>query len=191
MTERERKTRERILDATIELVAEVGWGGVTTRLVAERADVNNAAVNYHFSTKAELLREAANLNMHRALEAPMLGLLAAPRLADGVRAMLAWIRDADPGTPAMAMLLETMLQAPRDEALRGLLVGGLREARAAIAAKIVAEQAAGQLRADLDPAGAAAAIAALGDGVLLHRIVDPELDTSGVDSAIDALLGAP
>ncbi|MFA5569649.1 MAG: helix-turn-helix domain-containing protein, partial [Trueperaceae bacterium] len=40
----------RILAATVALLGEVGWGGVTTRKVAQRAKVNNALVHYYFGT---------------------------------------------------------------------------------------------------------------------------------------------
>ena len=52
-------TRERLLDAAGEQIAEVGWGRVTTRSVAERAGLPHGAVSYHFAGKQELLAEAA------------------------------------------------------------------------------------------------------------------------------------
>ncbi|MFD0890429.1 TetR family transcriptional regulator, partial [Streptosporangium algeriense] len=36
--ERGRATRQRLFDAAVALIGEVGWGGVTTRMVAERAE---------------------------------------------------------------------------------------------------------------------------------------------------------
>ncbi len=52
-------TRERLLVAAAELIGELGWGGVTTRGVAERAGLPHGAVSYHFN-KRELLIEAAS-----------------------------------------------------------------------------------------------------------------------------------
>ena len=45
--------------AAAELIAELGWGRVTTRAVAERAGLPHGSVSYHFQGKQELLTEAA------------------------------------------------------------------------------------------------------------------------------------
>jgi TetR/AcrR family transcriptional regulator, regulator of cefoperazone and chloramphenicol sensitivity len=50
----EEDTRQRILNAAGEVFAEHGFEGATIRTITERADVNVAAVNYHFRDKAEL-----------------------------------------------------------------------------------------------------------------------------------------
>ncbi len=41
-------TRQRLLDAAAELIAERGWGQVTTRAIAERAGLPHGTVSYHF-----------------------------------------------------------------------------------------------------------------------------------------------
>ena len=50
-------TREKLMAAAAELIAELGWGRVTTRAVAERAGLPHGAVSYHFRGKQELLTE--------------------------------------------------------------------------------------------------------------------------------------
>jgi AcrR family transcriptional regulator len=47
-----------VLEATVELLAERGYGGTSTRLAAERAGVSLGALQHHFRTKAELSVEA-------------------------------------------------------------------------------------------------------------------------------------
>src|SRR5690606_40568323 len=44
-------TAERILDAAEEVFAEVGYSGATLRMIASRADVTQALINYYFSSK--------------------------------------------------------------------------------------------------------------------------------------------
>lgn len=44
-------TSERILDAAEEVFAEVGYSGATLRMIASRADVTQALINYYFSSK--------------------------------------------------------------------------------------------------------------------------------------------
>jgi AcrR family transcriptional regulator len=49
-------TRERILDAAERLFAAHGFAGTSLRAVTREAEVNLAAVHYHFGTKEDLLR---------------------------------------------------------------------------------------------------------------------------------------
>lgn len=50
-------TRERILDIAEKLFMENGYEATSMRLITSAADVNLAAVNYHFGSKEALLRE--------------------------------------------------------------------------------------------------------------------------------------
>jgi AcrR family transcriptional regulator len=47
-------TRDKILETSIELFAEKGFNGTTTKEIAEKAEVNEALIFRHFSTKREL-----------------------------------------------------------------------------------------------------------------------------------------
>ncbi|WP_288047924.1 helix-turn-helix domain-containing protein, partial [Nocardia sp.] len=51
--ERGRATRERLLEAAVSLIGEVGWSGVSTRMVAQRAGVNAGVVHYHFASVSD------------------------------------------------------------------------------------------------------------------------------------------
>lgn len=47
--------RRRLLEATVECLAEHGWSGTTTTLVSRRAGVSRGAQLHHFPTKADLV----------------------------------------------------------------------------------------------------------------------------------------
>jgi len=51
-------TRNRIIDATVRCIGEKGIQNVTTRNIADFAQVNFALINYHFGTKEALINEA-------------------------------------------------------------------------------------------------------------------------------------
>ena len=51
-------TRERLLDAIEALIADHGFQALTHRLIAQRADVHVALLNYHFGSKEQLVEEA-------------------------------------------------------------------------------------------------------------------------------------
>ena len=53
--ERTRAMRQRLLEATVELLVEKGFGGTTTTLVSERAGVSRGAQLHHFPTKNDLV----------------------------------------------------------------------------------------------------------------------------------------
>ena len=52
------ETREAILAAACEVIAEIGFEKIRMRMVAERAGVSTAALHYHFDTRENLFAEA-------------------------------------------------------------------------------------------------------------------------------------
>jgi AcrR family transcriptional regulator len=59
--ERSDAMRARLLHATIECLAESGYGRMSTNDVVRRAHVSRGALAHHFPTKAELVTAAAEL----------------------------------------------------------------------------------------------------------------------------------
>jgi AcrR family transcriptional regulator len=58
--DRSRATRQRLLEAAIECLAEVGWAGSTVAVVAERAGVSRGAAQHHFPTREDLFAAAVD-----------------------------------------------------------------------------------------------------------------------------------
>ena len=56
--ERTRVMRQRLLEATVELLVEHGWSGTSTTLVSKRAGVSRGAQLHHFPTKNDLVLAA-------------------------------------------------------------------------------------------------------------------------------------
>ncbi|MDO9045433.1 MAG: TetR/AcrR family transcriptional regulator [Methanobacteriaceae archaeon] len=61
-------TEDRILDATIKLLDEVGWDGATTKKIAAEAGVNEVTLFRKFKTKNLLLEAAKNRGAINFLE---------------------------------------------------------------------------------------------------------------------------
>ncbi|HLM52450.1 MAG TPA: TetR family transcriptional regulator [Pseudoxanthomonas sp.] len=61
-------TKDRILGAAEELFAQHGFAGTSLRQVTSRADVNIAAVNYHFGSKDNLVNEVFRRRMDEMTE---------------------------------------------------------------------------------------------------------------------------
>ncbi|WP_280348942.1 TetR/AcrR family transcriptional regulator [Nocardia neocaledoniensis] len=56
--DRSRATRLRLLEATIDCLAETGWAAATVSVVAERAGVSRGAAQHHFPTREDLITAA-------------------------------------------------------------------------------------------------------------------------------------
>lgn len=95
-------TKDRIIGAAEELFAQFGFGGTSLRQVTGRADVNIAAVNYHFGSKENLINEVFRRRMDE---------MSGQRLT-----MLEQARRNHPGElePVLAAFVEPALALARD-----------------------------------------------------------------------------
>jgi AcrR family transcriptional regulator len=57
-------TRARIIKAAARVFAEHGYEGASIRSIVTKADVNQAAINYHFGSKEGLYRAVLKLALH-------------------------------------------------------------------------------------------------------------------------------
>jgi AcrR family transcriptional regulator len=120
--ERRAVTRRALLDATIEVLADVGYARLTTAGVCARAGVTRGAQAHYFATKADLVVQAL---LHLTEE--MVGDLLTTRIASsaGVRAQYAALLDRlweiFSGRQADAHL-ELLVAARTDDELRRHLV---------------------------------------------------------------------
>ncbi|HZE06009.1 MAG TPA: TetR/AcrR family transcriptional regulator [Solirubrobacteraceae bacterium] len=181
------ETRARLLRAAAELIAELGWGRVTTRAVATRANLPHGAVSYHFRGKQELLTEAALDVFAQAFPASELESLAA--LPDIVALFEYWLGDQSPDGQLVSRVgVEAMLESERNPVLRDRMAEMLRDFRCAVARVAEAAQERGTMPATVSPEALAILLGAVGDGLFLHARLDPDLDAAGALSALQALL---
>ncbi|MFI6345642.1 TetR/AcrR family transcriptional regulator [Streptomyces sp. NPDC050560] len=75
-----RRSRERLLQAAVELVNQQGYDATTLADIADRAGSARGLVSYYFPGKRQLVQSAVHRLMHRSLEA---GLERGPRTDDG------------------------------------------------------------------------------------------------------------
>jgi TetR/AcrR family transcriptional regulator, regulator of biofilm formation and stress response len=90
----------------------------------------------------------------------------------------------DTESDRFALLYEVLLEGGRDPEMRAVLVQAYDEFHSALAGRV--RRAGGR-----DPEAAAVAITAALDGVLLHRLVKPDLDVVGLTSTLVAALQIP
>jgi DNA-binding transcriptional regulator YbjK len=113
--------RERILRATLELIASGGVAAVTNRRVATTAGVSLGSLTYHFASQAQLLHESLLLYVEEetARREQIAGALATQdpnveQVAEAVERVIATASDI----PQQIAELELHLHAARDPELR-------------------------------------------------------------------------
>ncbi|MGO1072646.1 TetR/AcrR family transcriptional regulator [Lysobacter sp. CA199] len=121
-------TKDRILGAAEELFAQFGFTGTSLRQVTSRADVNIAAVNYHFGSKENLVNEVFRRRMDEMTEQRMSALKAAtaqhpgelePILAAFVQPALALAQDRNGGGAFVRVIARAY--AEKNDSLRKFL----------------------------------------------------------------------
>lgn len=190
--ERRASTQARLLEATVECLAELGYAGTTTIEVARRAGLSRGAQLHHFGTKAELVTAALDHLHHRLLEEFRTAMASTPRGAEALEASIDVIWDLY-SSPVTLAWMELSLAARTDEDLRTRMAeldrGFMQSARVAFA-EIFPDGA-----ANSEYAVAPLLTFALLDGLALRRLVvrdDEEVDTVlGALKAVAHLMMAP
>jgi len=170
------QVRERLLGAAAELIAEKGWGAVSTRVLAERAGVGSGVVHYHFDSTQAVLVEAAV----GALRAALAGLPDLPAAAEPEQVLDALLAALDEAG-GQELFTETFLAATRNDDLRRAVAAVLADFRRALAAWLAD-------RGVPSPEATAAVLAASVDGLLLHRALDPGLTRAVVVPVLGRVL---
>ncbi|WP_424215093.1 TetR/AcrR family transcriptional regulator [Streptomyces sp. BI20] len=92
-----RRSRERLLRAAVELVAEHGYEATTLGQIADRAGTARGLISYYFPSKRHLVQSAVHRLMHltlaEALEREPVGACPQDALARAVDAILGLARD--------------------------------------------------------------------------------------------------
>jgi AcrR family transcriptional regulator len=187
----EGSTRERIVEATVELMEEFGIDRVRTRAIAERAGVNPALVHYYFGSISALVMEAAEFALLQELGPSIDAFVSASTMQEGVAAILEWIEQEGRRTPGATILAEAMVKATRDPAFRRWTKHASRRFRKIILDRLKTARANREIDPALDIEATAVLLAAALDGLLFHYLVDPKLDVRQTAGPIAQMLGTP
>jgi DNA-binding transcriptional regulator YbjK len=173
------RRRDRIIEACLQVIAEVGVAGVSHRRIASVADVPLGSMTYHFTGMDSLLHEAFSRFADRAADQFDRAMITA-RDADSARQAVveAILSHPTRSTQTLVLTQELYTLAARDPRYRDITDGWMRRSRAALAAHF-------------DPV-TARLIDALIEGLTLHRALDLESDpdpygTAMTTAAIDRI----
>ncbi len=187
-------TRKRILAAALDLFSERSFEGASTRLIAERAGVQQPLLTYHFGTKEELWRAAVGQlfeDLARSLGERVAGLRG---VEDEMVAKLV-VADFVRFSATHPQLHRIIMQECKSEGdrLAWLVERHIRPLYEGAVALLVPLVAAGKVRDVPAPhlyyllTGAAATIFVLAPECRLLTGIDP-LDPSEVEHHVDALI---
>lgn len=118
--DRSRATRESLLDATIESLADVGWHGTTVVAVAARAGVSRGAAQHHYATRDDLVRAAVE-RVSDGLGATIRRKAASRNVDDRIGSTLDVLAETWSETAGRAAI-QLWLAASADPALRDLVL---------------------------------------------------------------------
>lgn len=142
--ERRARTMSRLAAATIDAIAELGYGGATTREICERANVSQGGLFRHFPKRQDLIVAAVLRLYEESLGslADMVGRLATGDTVEEFTRVLVSVRDFL-ARPRTMVFLEVIAAARSDPDLRaalGPLLDGQYEAirAAAVASPVIA-----------------------------------------------------
>lgn len=183
----DQSTRDRILAAAVQELADVGWTGSRTRSISERAGVNNALIHYHFSSMEDLLLEAVSSTFARMAEQAA-DSLTADTVALGIDGMLEMLENIDPRDPLWRVVIEAIMQTPRIPRLGEWTKDLLEGYRSAMQGRLDAAVEAGEWPAATDTEGVALGLMALLDGLGLYAHLNPDYDIRRAGLSIINLL---
>jgi len=185
---------QRIVAAMRASVGARGAAGSTFDVVAREAGVSRGLLHYYFGSKERLMVEVVRRDADTrvaAMEAEM----ASATSVDDVVASLASTFEAFVGEPGTHAVLFEMLSASRhSEEIRLEMADLYRRWRAHLADALRQKEREGVVSLDADPETVASLLFALGDGMGVQLISDPEWGRDvSLDLAMDTarrILGA-
>ncbi|GBE65587.1 TetR family transcriptional regulator [Mycobacterium sp. MFM001] len=170
-----------ILAATAELLVQIGYSNLTLAAVAERAGTTKTALYRRWSSKAELVHEAAFPVAPTALTGP------GGDIAADVRAMIAAARDVFTSPVVRAALPGLVADMTADSELNTRVVSRFADLFTAVRLRLAEAVERGEVHPDVDPDRL---VELIGGATLLRLLLRPdeELDDAWVDQTAAILV---
>jgi AcrR family transcriptional regulator len=163
-----------VLSAAAELLPEVGYANLTMAAIAERAGTTKTALYRRWSSKAELVHEAAFPTTPSALSTPE------GDIVGDIRAMIAAARDVFTSPAVRAALPGLMADMSADEELNARVVARFHGLFDVVRVRLEHGIERGEVQADVKPERL---IEIIGGATMLRMLLHPEseLDEQWVD----------
>ena len=180
--------RQEILDRAIEVFAARGADRTSLRAIAQEVGVTHAALSHYFGSLDELLvavyQESERQNGLRRPTDPD---------ATPIQVMRVWT-ESNREVAGLVQLYSSLVAAALEErhpVAREFASERFARVRGDVADRVRRSQAAGRIRADLDPEAIAALVVAASDGLQTQWLLDPETPQNAALVLLEQLLEAP
>jgi AcrR family transcriptional regulator len=154
-----------ILRATADLLVEIGYSNLTMAAVAERAGTTKTALYRRWSSKAELVHEAAFPAAPTAIETPP------GDIAADIWAMMAAARDVFTSPVVRAALPGLIADMAADAELNARVMARFTDLFAAVQTRLADAVKRGQVHADISPDRL---LEIIGGTTLLRLLLQPD-----------------
>jgi AcrR family transcriptional regulator len=170
-----------VLENTLKLLAEVGYGRLSIPDIAELAAVNKTSIYRRWPSKVALVRDALTVPMGHANGPPDTGTLKGD-LVELARTLATFMQ-----SPVGRSIIQIMLSEGADPALRAIAKSTYGESGSSgpwIVIKRALER--GELKTDIDPSRVLFTVA----GAIMHRVLveQGEVTEALLDQIIDLML---
>lgn len=165
-------TREKLLEATLQVIRQQGIAKVSARAIATEAGVNQALVFYHFGSVDDLLAQACEHGARQRVEQHGPALAEVTDLA-GLVALARDVHAQEQAAGHVALLGQLLAGAPSHPALGPATAAGLELWTDAVREVLERLLGAGPLAAFVDVPGLARLVSASFVGLELYDGVDP------------------
>ena len=180
-------TRAKLLTATADCLRETGMAGLSARVIAARADVNQALIFYHFGTIADLVDAACRQAVDGSADSYREEFAAVTSLSE-LLAVGRALHDRERAAGNVALMAQLMSGAQHDATLAAAARYAMDRWTSEIETVVRRVTSDSPLKDLVDAAGLARAVSAGFIGLELYEGVD----ATGAGLALDALeqLGA-
>ncbi len=185
--EAKEQRRNTLIDAAWRCVARGGYRNLSVDDVCAEAALSKGAFYTYFEHKHDLL--LALLEDDAAgLEHLVVSAVETTGGVEQIRRIVGALLDRGNDTAAVQLRADLWAEIASDEALRARFLETMQQRRRQLGALIEEAVASGTL-VDVPPNALAAVLLALGDGLMLHRVLDPSgFRWANVRRAVDAIL---
>lgn len=169
---------QRIVEAMRTSVGKRGAAASTFDVVAREAGVSRGLLHYYFGSKERLMVEVVRSDCDTRVAALEERLATATSADEFVAFLVQTLEAFLSDEPGQAVLYEMLSASRRSEEIRAELAELYRRWREQLAVALSEKQQEGVVALDAEPEDVASLLFALGDGMGLQVISDPEWDSA-------------
>ena len=182
--------RAEILEAAVKCFMEKGFHNTTMQDIYKATNLSPGAVYNYFPSKENIVIAAVN-EFHEWSMSSLASLIsenANESLINFVRFWLSLLNQNDISRESISVQLDYYSEATRNSGIREAVLKSQDATHARLIDLIEHNQRAGVINAELEPLAIARAIMGMVFGIMIHRMLDPEVDLDAFTQVLEAMI---